>query len=115
MAASNEREAVDRLNSLLARYRVRPMITGTCAVDWHMHVAAPGTPSSVEYLAAAVWGLAAWLCERGIDRLGVCAEPRCQAAFLDDSSNRRRRFCSERCATRHHVRAHRARRRTAHP
>ncbi|MEU1884906.1 CGNR zinc finger domain-containing protein [Micromonospora sp. WMMD987] len=114
VTAGHEREAVDRLNGLLTRYRFRPMISGTCAGDWHIQVAAPGTPS-VEYLAAAVWGLAVWLCHRGIDRLGVCAEPRCRTAFLDDSSNRRRRFCSDRCATRNHVRAHRARRRATPP
>ncbi|WFE66560.1 CGNR zinc finger domain-containing protein [Micromonospora sp. WMMD714] len=114
VAAGHERQAIDRLNGLLARYRVRPMISGTCAVDWRIHVAASGTPV-VEYLATALWGLAVWLCERGINRLGVCAEPRCQTAFLDDSSNRRRRFCSDRCATRNHVRAHRARRRATHP
>ncbi|MEU6075982.1 CGNR zinc finger domain-containing protein [Micromonospora sp. NPDC047074] len=55
------------------------------------------------------------MCERGINRLGVCAEPRCRTAFLDDSSNRVRRFCSARCATRTHVRAHRARQQAPPP
>nr|WP_256092204.1 CGNR zinc finger domain-containing protein [Micromonospora haikouensis] len=114
VAAGHEQEAIDRLNGLLTRHRVRLMISGTCAVDWHIHVAASGTPAA-EYLAAALWGFAVWLCERGINRLGVCAEPRCHSVFLDDSSNRCRRFCSERCATRNHVRAHRARRRATHP
>ncbi|MFF0717162.1 CGNR zinc finger domain-containing protein [Micromonospora sp. NPDC003816] len=115
VTAGGEQQAADEINALLTRYRVRPMISGTSAVDWHMHVATPGTPRSVEYVAAAVWGLAVWLCERGIDRLGVCADPECPTAFLDDSRNRCRRFCSDRCATRHHVRAHRARRRATRP
>ncbi|WP_309246318.1 CGNR zinc finger domain-containing protein [Verrucosispora sioxanthis] len=111
VAAGQEQQVVQRLNTLLARYRVRPTITGTSPADWHISLAAPGTPSSVAYLAATVWGLAVWLCQRGIDRLGVCAEPHCHTVFLDHDSNRRRRFCSERCATRAHVRAHRARQR----
>ncbi|MEU6207482.1 CGNR zinc finger domain-containing protein [Micromonospora musae] len=111
VAEGREREAVDRLNLLLARYRVRPVISGAGSADWHLHVAAVGTPPAVEFVAAAVWGLAAWLCERGIERLGLCADSDCTAAYLDDTSNRCRRFCGDRCATRSHVRAHRARRR----
>ncbi|MEU6075983.1 hypothetical protein [Micromonospora sp. NPDC047074] len=54
VAAGREPQAVDRLNDMLGRYRVRPSNSGTSADDWHMHVAAPGTPYSAEYLAAAV-------------------------------------------------------------
>ncbi|WP_373306274.1 CGNR zinc finger domain-containing protein [Micromonospora andamanensis] len=60
-----------------------------------------------------MWGLATWSCERGFDRLGVCPEDGCQAVFLDEGSSRRRQFCSDRCGTRSHVRAYRARRRAA--
>lgn len=67
VAAGQEQQVVQRLNTLLARYRVRPTITGTSPADWHISLAAPGTPSSVAYLAATVWGLAVWLCQRGID------------------------------------------------
>ncbi|HEV7899242.1 MAG TPA: CGNR zinc finger domain-containing protein, partial [Planosporangium sp.] len=38
---------------------------------------------------------------------------RCGNVYLDSSSNCCRRFCSERCATRSHVAAHRARKRAA--
>jgi predicted RNA-binding Zn ribbon-like protein len=62
-------------------------------------------------MAGAVWGLAVWLCESGSDRFGVCADERCGNVYLDTSSNCCRRFCSERCATRSHVAAHRARKR----
>jgi predicted RNA-binding Zn ribbon-like protein len=43
----------------------------------------------------------------------VCADARCGNVYLDTSSNCCRRFCSERCATRSHVAAHRARKRAA--
>ncbi|WP_422742559.1 CGNR zinc finger domain-containing protein [Micromonospora sp. WMMD754] len=110
-AAGRDREAVGRLNRLLTRHRLRPVISGTGPSDRHLHVAAVGSDPAVEYVAAAVWALAVFLCEQGVDRFKVCAEPGCGAVFLDGSTNRRRRFCSPRCATRTHVRAHRARRR----
>ncbi|WP_425412778.1 CGNR zinc finger domain-containing protein [Micromonospora sediminicola] len=110
-AAGRDREAVGRLNRLLTRHRLRPVISGTGPSDRHLHVAAVGSAPAVEYVAAAVSALAVFLCDQGIDRFKVCAEPACGVVFLDGSTNRRRRFCSSRCATRVHVRAHRTRRR----
>ncbi len=78
-----------------------------------MHVTSRGASVSSEYLAGAVWGLSVWLCEYGSARFGVCADDRCGNVYLDTSSNCCRRFCSERCATRSHVAAHRARKRAA--
>ncbi|BCB88832.1 CGNR zinc finger domain-containing protein [Phytohabitans suffuscus] len=112
-AAAREVEAVELLNGLLTRFRVQPRIAGTSAADWHMHAAGAGAPASGEYLAGAVWGLAVCLCQRGLDRFGLCKAAGCDRFFLDDSANRNRRFCSDRCATRTHGTAHRARRR--HP
>lgn len=106
-------EAVAALNALLDAHPVQPRISGHDAADWHMHVASRGSSVSAEYLAGAVWGLAVWLCEYGSARFGVCADERCGNVYLDTSSNCCRRFCSERCATRSHVAAHRARKRAA--
>ncbi|MDQ7906712.1 CGNR zinc finger domain-containing protein [Phytohabitans sp. ZYX-F-186] len=102
-------EAVAELNALLETFPVQPRISGHDANDWHMHVTSRGASVSAEYLAGAVWGLAVWLCEYGSARFGVCADERCGNVYLDTSSNNCRRFCSERCATRSHVAAHRAR------
>lgn len=106
-------EAVAALNALLDAHPVQPRISGHDASDWHMHVTSRGSSASAEYLAGAVWGLAVWLCEYGSARFGVCADDRCGNVYLDTSSNCCRRFCSERCATRSHVAAHRARKRAA--
>lgn len=104
-------EVVEELNSLLETYPVQPRISGHDASDWHMHVTGRGASISAEYLAGAVWGLSVWLCEYGSSRFGICADERCADVYLDTSSNCCRRFCSERCATRSHVAAHRARKR----
>jgi predicted RNA-binding Zn ribbon-like protein len=106
-------EAVAALNALLEANPVQPRISGHDTADWHMHVTGRGASVSAEYLAGAVWGLAVWLCEYGSARFGVCADERCGNVYLDTSSNCCRRFCSERCATRSHVAAHRARKRAA--
>ena len=109
----HDAEAVAALNALLEANPVQPRISGHDASDWHMHVTSRGSSVSAEYLAGAVWGLAVWLCEYGSARFGVCADERCGNVYLDTSSNCCRRFCSERCATRSHVAAHRARKRAA--
>ena len=111
--AGRDGDAVTELNPLLAAHPVQPRISGHDASDWHMHVTSRGASVSAEYLAGAVWGLAVWLCEYGSARLGICADDRCGNVYLDTSSNNCRRFCSERCATRSHVAAHRARKRAA--
>lgn len=114
-AAGQDTDVVTGLNALLDTFPVRPRISGHGTTDWHMHVTGRGSSVSSEYLAGAVWGLAVWVCRYGSARFGVCADHRCGNVYLDTSSNNCRRFCSERCATRSHVAAHRARKRAAVP
>jgi predicted RNA-binding Zn ribbon-like protein len=111
--SGRDADAVQALNALLEAFPVQPRISGHDAGDWHMHVTSRGASVSAEYLAGAVWGLSVWLCEYGSARFGICADDRCGNVYLDTSSNNCRRFCSERCATRSHVAAHRARKRAA--
>ena len=112
-SSGRDSDAVSDLNALLVTYPVQPRISGHDTSDWHMHVTSRGASVSAEYLAGAVWGLSVWLCEYGSARFGICADERCGNVYLDTSSNNCRRFCSERCATRSHVAAHRARKRAA--
>jgi predicted RNA-binding Zn ribbon-like protein len=112
-ASGQDLIAVGELNGLLEAYPIQPRISGHDSDDWHMHVTSRGASVSAEYLAGAAWGLAVWLCEFGSARFGVCADERCRNVYLDTSSNNCRRFCSERCATRSHVAAHRARKKAA--
>ncbi|MET9700591.1 CGNR zinc finger domain-containing protein [Streptomyces sp. NPDC006529] len=109
--------AVDLLNSLLMEFPVSPQISGheTLGTDgapnWHMHLADHPSNASAGYAAIASMGLAFHLTEYGADRLGLCQAPPCRNAYLDTSTNRSRRYCSDRCATRANVAAYRARKR----
>lgn len=109
--------AVDLLNSLLMEFPVSPQISGHDVLDeagrprWHLHLADHPSNATAGYAAIAAMGLAFHLTEHGADRLGLCQAAPCRNAYLDTSTNRSRRYCSDRCATRANVAAYRARKR----
>lgn len=113
----DETLAVNLLNSLLLEFPVSPQISGHNHRDddgrplWHMHLADHPSNATVSYAATAAMGLAFHLTEYGVDRLGLCEAAPCRNAYLDTSTNRSRRYCSDRCATRANVAAYRARKR----
>lgn len=109
-ACHDEEHAVNRLNALLTRHPVHPQISRHDGQRWHLHLTEGGNLSD-EYAAGAIMGLTALVTELGVDRLGLCRSAPCHRAYLDTSSNRSRRYCSERCASRANVAAYRARRR----
>lgn len=106
-AHGDEPAVVAQLNRLLHRYPMTPEISGHDGESWHLHLA---ERDDAEVKAAI--GLAVLITEFGVRRLGRCQAGPCRRAFLDTSSNRSRRYCSERCATRANVAAYRTRRRT---
>lgn len=108
-ARGDEEGVVDRLNSLLIQHPVRPQISGHDGERWHMHLTEGGRMAD-QYAVGAVMGLATLVTDLGVSRLGLCRAAPCQRAYLDTSSNRSRRYCSERCASRANVAAYRARR-----
>lgn len=113
----DEVRAVDLLNALLMEYPASPQIAGHEYRDddgnpkWHMHLAESPANAGAGYAAIACMGLAFSLTDLGVDRLGVCEADPCRNAYLDTSTNRSRRYCSDRCATRANVAAYRARKR----
>ncbi|MBH1937058.1 CGNR zinc finger domain-containing protein [Streptomyces sp. AV19] len=117
VAEGDEVRGVDLLNALLMEFPVSPQISGHRHRDedgrplWHMHIADHAANSAAGYTATACMGLAVHLTELGVDRLGICQAPPCRNAYLDTSTNRSRRYCSDRCATRANVAAYRARKR----
>lgn len=110
-----DRSKVNRINTLLAAWPVTPRISGHDSGRWHLHVTGPGGPgrAAAEYVTSACYGLAVALTEHGADRLGTCADQGCGNVFLERNGGRSRRWCSDRCATRAHVAAYRARRAAA--
>lgn len=127
----DELRAVDLLNALLMEYPASPQISrhaartpgGSGGGSWHLHLADQGvtagtattagsaTNTAAGYTALACTGLAFHLTGWGVDRLGICGAEPCRNAFVDTSTNRSRRYCSDRCATRANVAAYRARKR----
>lgn len=103
--------AVKRLNALLASARPTPQVSGHDGEGWHLHLAEGARTAAEGYGAAAVLGLAFYVSEHGLSRLGVCQSRPCHQVYIDVSTNRSRRYCSERCATRANVAAYRARQR----
>jgi predicted RNA-binding Zn ribbon-like protein len=113
----DETRAVDLLNALLLEYPVSPQVAGHDYLDdtgrprWHLHLAEHPSNAAAGYAATACMGLAVQLTVQGIERLGICQAAPCRNAYVDTSTNCSRRYCSDRCATRANVAAHRARKR----
>lgn len=107
-AAGHPRRAVQTLNRLLSDFPVSMSISGHDTQDWHMHLT-DDAGAARTFITGAAFGLAYTVAERGGQRLGVCCATPCRAVFVDTSTNASRRYCSDRCATRHNVAAYRAR------
>ena len=108
-------QAVAIVNSVLVDSDALPQISGHDGESWHLHYY-PSDARPVDRLAVtAAMGLATVLCTGGVRRLGECSGDACRDVYVDTSRNNRRRFCSEGCANRAHVAAHRARRRSDQP
>jgi predicted RNA-binding Zn ribbon-like protein len=103
-------EAAERLNALLMRHPVHPQLSGHDGQPWHVHFTESGSMAD-KYAAGAAMGLAVRITDLGIERFGVCQAPSCLGVFIDTSTNRSRRYCSDRCVSRVNVTAFRARRR----
>lgn len=110
-AVGEESAAVRRINVLLASIQITPRLTGHDGAAWHLHFAEGAQRASEGFAVAAVLGVAVYVGEFGFSRLGTCQSGSCQNVFIDTSSNRSRRYCSDRCATRANVAAYRARQR----
>ncbi|MCF2527239.1 CGNR zinc finger domain-containing protein [Yinghuangia soli] len=110
--AADLEEAVDRGNALLAQITVNPRLVDH-GYGLHVHYAPSGVPFVDRARINSAMGIANLLAEYGIDRSGVCAADACERVYADTSRNGRRRYCSEACANRANVAAHRARKRAA--
>ena len=106
--AEAQADRVDILNSLLRKYKARPVMSGHDG-DWHWHFVDVDAPLVDRLAVLAAMGLASLLAELGPERLGTCHADDCAAVFVDISKNKSRRYCDETCSTRMNVAAYRAR------
>lgn len=102
VAAGDENDAAERLNSLLIQHPVHPQVSGHDGQRWHLHITESGSVPD-RYAAGAAMGLAVYISAEGLDRLAICASGPCRNVFIDTSSNRSRRYCSDLCAGRAEV------------
>ena len=107
--AGDEGAALAELNELLADAGVTPWIARTPA-GREIFFAPPDAPLARRVTCDAGLGLAMMMTDHA-DRLKVCAAPDCANVFVDESRNRSRRWCSDRCSGRVNVAASRSRKR----
>lgn len=116
-AAPTAAQAADRLNDLLVTSRAVPRISvhaegaGEEGSPPHLHFETRAKDVASWLGAVCGMAMAVMLCDHGKERFGLCASPSCEDAFVDTSKNRRKRYCSDACATRESVAAFRARQR----
>jgi hypothetical protein len=102
-ATGRDRDAVDRLNSLLVRSPIQPELVSHDDERWHVHLAQAGSVAD-RYAAGAVIGLALAV---------TCSIAACERVFIDASPGRSRRYCTEHSASRANVTTIRAQGRSA--
>ncbi len=109
--AGDTRLVIDRLNHLMERHPITPMVSDHDGKDLHLHVATRAASVADLLIGEALLGLATLVCDLGPTRLGVCSATPCTNVYVDTSPNQSRRYCSERCSSRANVAAYRARQR----
>lgn len=113
--AADGAAATRQLNLLLAEVQPRPFISTHDGQAGHLHYSPAEAGTVANVAASTAVSLAVVLCDHGKERLGQCLAESCRRVFVDTSRNAQRRYCSESCANRSHVAAHRARARAIAP
>jgi predicted RNA-binding Zn ribbon-like protein len=96
--------AVERLNALMMIHPVQPVLVSHDGEPLHMHLAESGSVTD-RYAASSVISVGLMLSQYGAERLRICAIASCDLVFIDGSSNRSRRYCSDHSAARSNVTA----------
>jgi predicted RNA-binding Zn ribbon-like protein len=108
---ADEDAAVATVNRLLRAANALPQLVKHDEWDWHLHATTPEAPLADRMSTEAAMALADVIRGKEMDRLRTCEADDCDAAVLDLSRNRSKRYCATgNCANRAHVAAYRARR-----
>lgn len=103
-------EAVEIINRLLREANALPQLVRHDGWDWHLHATTHDAPLADRMSTEAAMALADVVRGKEMDRLRRCEAEDCDAAVLDLSRNRSKRYCDTgNCANRAHVAAYRAR------
>ena len=106
-------EAAGLVNDVLARERATPQLVRHHGLDWHIHAVPDDAPLAVRVLVETAMAVLDVVRSDEMDRLGICADDRCDGIVVDLSRNRSKKFCSTTCGNRNAVNAFRSRRRLA--
>ncbi|MFP5312749.1 MAG: CGNR zinc finger domain-containing protein [Actinomycetes bacterium] len=107
---ADETAAVDAVNRLLREANALPQLLKHDDWDWHLHATTPEAPLVDRMGTEAAMALVDVIRSKEMDRLRICGSEDCDAAVLDLSRNRSKRYCDTgNCANRAHVAAYRAR------
>ena len=111
-SADEEERAVGQVNALLSDTNASPWLTRHPEKpEWHLHLASMHDPLWQRMGAEMAMALADIIRIGELRRLKICAAPDCEAALIDVSRNRSRKFCDTgNCGNRQHVAAYRERR-----
>lgn len=108
---ADEDTAVEGVNRLLREAHALPQLLKHDQWDWHLHATTRDAPLADRMGTEAAMALVDVIRSKEMDRMLVCAADDCDAAVLDLSRNRSKRYCDTgNCANRAHVAAYRARR-----
>ncbi|WP_308287218.1 CGNR zinc finger domain-containing protein [Actinomadura parmotrematis] len=113
VAAVADRGPADAVNRLLERFPPDVHIAEHDGGGPHLHFARDGEDGLAWLGRSCAAALAHVHCGDPDVAIGRCRADGCARFYVDDSRNRSRRFCSNACASRTSVAAHRARRRAA--
>ncbi|MFF1252429.1 CGNR zinc finger domain-containing protein [Pseudarthrobacter sp. NPDC058329] len=107
---ADEDTAVEAVNRMLREANALPQLVKHDHWDWHLHATASEAPLVDRMSTEAAMALADVIRGKEMDRLRICESEDCDAAVLDLSRNRSKRYCDTgNCANRAHVAAYRAR------
>ncbi|MDP9693964.1 UNVERIFIED_ORG: putative RNA-binding Zn ribbon-like protein [Arthrobacter globiformis] len=107
---ADEDTAVASVNRLLREARALPQLLKHDQWDWHLHATTHDAPLADRLGTEAAMALVDVIRSKEMDRMLMCAADDCDAAVLDLSRNRSKRYCDTgNCANRAHVAAYRAR------
>lgn len=111
---SSDAEVAALINAIVARGTSVPRLTNHDGHPWHLHYSRDGASLACRLMVECGIALAQVVAAGERERLRRCEAPDCDAALIDLSRNRSKRYCDARtCGNRLHVAAYRERQRAA--